>query len=172
MGRGATTIQPNQPSPRHTGFKAVSTGRSEGEQANTNQPPWSVIADLIRNPEVRGSGATTRQYQPLSPSPLMGEESKPVPVPDTGAEGENDATHRHNPENPLNPENPDSKQLSMKRGNTLYHPPPCGYCLEAGMTILTGLGGLCVRGGVWQSVLSFFGLESRFPSRRGCSLLR
>ena len=27
------------------------------------------------------------QHQPHSPSPLMGEESKPVPVPDTGSRG-------------------------------------------------------------------------------------
>ena len=34
-----------------------------------------VIADLIRNPEVRGRAAT-RQNNNQSPSPLMGEESK------------------------------------------------------------------------------------------------
>ena len=38
--------------------------------------PWSVIADLIRNPEVKG-GAYINTTQPTeSPSPLMGEESK------------------------------------------------------------------------------------------------
>ena len=54
-------------------------------------------------------------------------------------EGDNDATHRHNPENPLNPENPDSKQLPMKRGDaapylSMLVPSPCGYCLKASMT--------------------------------------
>ena len=50
----------------------------------------SVILALRQYPQ---GGATTRQTnQPYSPSPLMTEESKPVPVPDTGAEGENDAS--------------------------------------------------------------------------------
>ena len=40
--------------------------------------------------------------------------------------------HRLNPENRHNPENPDSER--QKRGNALYHSPPCGYCLKASMT--------------------------------------
>ena len=54
-----------------TGFKAVSTGA--GCVGNNKPTPTNHI----------------------TPSPLMGEESKPVPVPDTGVEGENDAQHRH-----------------------------------------------------------------------------
>ena len=55
----------------------------------------TVIADLIRNPEGKRQGAgETSQHQPTeSPSPLMGEESKPVPVLDTGAEGEQSQSH-------------------------------------------------------------------------------
>ena len=43
----------------------------------------------------------TRQPNRPNPLSLDGRGIKePVPVPDTGAEGENDATHRHNPANP------------------------------------------------------------------------
>ena len=39
--------------------------------------PFTVIADLIRNPEGRGRGHDIKTKQPTkSPSPLMGEESK------------------------------------------------------------------------------------------------
>ena len=47
-----------------------------------------VIADLIRNLEVRGRARQQVQTNCITPFPLMGEESKPVPVPDTGSEGD------------------------------------------------------------------------------------
>ena len=58
------------PRPRHTGFKAVSTGW--GHAHGYDDP---VIADLIRNPqgEVRVNKSKPTNH---IPSPLMGEESK------------------------------------------------------------------------------------------------
>ena len=46
-----------------------------------------VIADLIRNPEVKGR-AYNKPTPTAIPLSLDGRGPKPVPVPDTGAEGE------------------------------------------------------------------------------------
>ena len=76
---------------------------------------------------------------------LMGEGSKPVPVPDTGAEGEiNAPAHvtdctRNNHPNQSSLHMPIHIKSPMKRGDAVPYlsmpvPPPCGYCLEASMT--------------------------------------
>ena len=81
---------------RHTGFKAVSTGRGGNKP---NQPP-------------------------LFPPSLDGRGPKPVPVPDTGAEGENDA----------------SASLYMERNK--LHPdlhPTSGFQIESRITIWVGM---------------------------------
>ena len=58
---------------RHTGFKAVSTGRG-----NSNGHATHVIADLTRNPEGRRMTRVNKSKPTKSPSPLIETFSKPI----------------------------------------------------------------------------------------------
>ena len=52
---------------RHTGFKAVSTGRGYATLSNYWLRPWrKLVADLIRNPEVQGRGGRHTGFKAVS----------------------------------------------------------------------------------------------------------
>ena len=72
---------------------------NHAQVSSQSMQPRLVIADLIRNPEVKG-GAYNKTNQPPSPSPLMAEDQSLSQCLTLGAEGENDVPHRPNPANP------------------------------------------------------------------------
>ena len=90
MNKSSPTIYPSPLMGEDQSLSQCLTLGPESENDASHRP---AIADLIRNPEGQCHGAavilalrqypqggvTTRQHQPSSPSPLMGEETKACP---------------------------------------------------------------------------------------------